>query len=99
MALETLDDFFDLNDFAVEGVYTPSPGSPRTIKCIFDSSFQAVNLDTGVVESAGPQAVVKDSDITGAKHGETLVINSTTYYIRGIQPDGTGLTVLALSKD
>lgn len=82
-----------------DAVYTPQGGAASAIKVIFDNEYRAVNIETGQVESAGPQATCKTSDVANAKHGETLVINSTTYYIIEIQPDGTGFTILILSRN
>lgn len=82
------------SDFGINATF-----AAQTIKVIFDNDFQAVNLAAMSVESAGPQAVVKDTSIPGAVHGSTLIIGAVTYYIRGIHPDGTGLTTLVLSKD
>lgn len=82
------------SDFGIDATF-----ASQTIKVIFDNDSRAVNLDTMSVESSGPQAVVKDISIPGAVHGSTLIIGGVTYYIRGIHPDGTGLTTLILSKD
>lgn len=88
-----------LNDFAVDAAFSHAGGAASNIKIIFDNDFKAINLITGEVELAGPQAICKTSDVSTAIHGDTLVINSITYYIIGIQPDGTGITILILSRD
>lgn len=70
-----------------------------SIPVIFDDSYKLVNALTGGIESSGPQATCKDTDISGAAHGDSIIIRDTTYYVTGIEPDGTGSTVLTLSKD
>ena len=94
-----IDDIF-LTDFAVDATYTPSGGVVKTIKVVFDSEYLSVQVvgDVGV-ESETPTAHCKTSDLTGVKHNDTLVIEGTTYYVTEIHPDGTGMTLLILSKD
>ena len=79
--------------------FSHSGGVAVDISVIFDNDFRAVNMADGVIESAGPQAVCKSSDVASAVHGDTLAISGTTYNIIGIEPDGTGMTTLILSKD
>jgi len=89
-----------LTDFAEGALYTPAGGDTKTIKVTFDNEYVAVKAaGDAYIESCGPAAYCKDSDITGAKHNDTLVINSITYYVIEIHPDGTGMTTLILSKD
>lgn len=90
---DDIDFFFDV--FGVNGVYDGT----TTVETIFDDSFERINLDTGEVEGSSPQVVIKTSAIANIAHGKTLLINSITYYIRGVQPDGTGMTRLILSKN
>lgn len=91
-----LDIFFSSDGFAVQATY-----EGRIINVIFDSEYQALEmLGGGVgVESSSPSALCKTSDVSNAKHGDTLTISGTTYYVTGVQPDGTGITRLLLSKD
>lgn len=82
-------------DFGVAATYTPAGGAAASITVLFDNAFVAAEG----VESLGPAATCKASDVANARHGDTLVIDSTTYNIIGIHPDGAGLTLLLLSKD
>jgi hypothetical protein len=50
------------------------------------------------VESAQPAALVRDSDVAGVVHGKLVVRGAVTYAVRGVHPDGTGLTLLVLEK-
>lgn len=93
-----LSTFVDSDDFATSATYTPSGGVASTINVIFDDEFHELNAETNSVETSSPQAWVVDSDVSGVAHGDTLVISSTTYYVRGVHPDGTGITLLILSK-
>ncbi|MBI3582379.1 MAG: hypothetical protein HY096_00330 [Nitrospinae bacterium] len=91
-------DVFFSDDFAQDATYTPQGGSASTIKVIFDNDFKTIDMATGI-ESAGPSVTCKALDVASVKHNDTLVISSVTYYVSGIQKDGTGITILLLSKD
>jgi|SRR3989304_1157905 len=82
----------------VDATYTPQGGQASAIKVIFGNDFKVVDLSTGI-ESAAPAVTCKSSDVASVKHNDTFVINSVTYYVSGIQQDGTGITILILSKD
>lgn len=91
--------FISTDDFAVSVTYTPDGGEATTISGIFDDEYQAMNTETGEVETSPPQIQVSSDDVEGVSHGDTIIKRATTYNIIGIHPDGTGLTVLILSKD
>jgi len=84
-------------EFAVTATYQPSSGPARTVRGIFDSAYQLADPGayTGVA-SAEPAFTCRSSDVSGARQGEALTVNGTTYRIRTPQPDGTGVTVLML---
>ncbi len=89
-----LDVFINADEFAVDVTYNAA-----TIQGVFDDEFSsAVEGEMGV-ESTVPQVTVKTSDVSSATHGETMTINSVNYNIIGIQPDGTGMTLILLSED
>lgn len=88
-----------LADFGSSATYTPSGGSPSTITVIYDEPYLGVDPDGQVaVESKNPTCLAKTSDVSDATHGATLVISSTTYNVVGVQPDGTGITILELEE-
>lgn len=88
-----LTNFFNTDEFADSATYTHA-AVPATIKVIFDDDYQAVQG----VESSGPVALAKTTDVSAAIHGDTLVINTVTWYVRGIQPNGD-TTLLILSRE
>ncbi len=91
---DDLDIFLDDNEFAANVIL-----NSVTIQGIFDNEFlEAVEGEMGV-ETTIPQVMVKSSDIASAVHGDTMTINSVVYNIIGIQPDGTGMTLILLSED
>ncbi|MCF6147274.1 MAG: hypothetical protein E3K37_01300 [Candidatus Kuenenia sp.] len=85
-----LDTFLDTDDFGTAITY-----GGNTIYGIFDSAYESADG----VESSGPQVVVKSSDVPVIAHGAAMVIAGTTYYVINAQPDGTGISVILLSKD
>ena len=101
MAVETDTEraiFFDSDDFASSATFTDvSAGTSSTIKGIFDkeSIEQAVG-EAGIIEEV-PMFTCKTSDIPNATFNDTLVIDSVTYYIKELLPDGTGVTRITLS--
>ena len=90
--------FFDSDDFASSATFTDvSSGTSSTIKGIFDkeSVEQAVG-EAGLIEEV-PVFTCKTSDVSDATFNDTLAIDGTTYYIKEILPDGTGVTRITLS--
>ena len=89
--------FFDTSDFGLSGTFTPSGGSSSTISGLFDSDYQLADLGGGVgVASADPRFVCRTVDVASAASGDALVVSSTTYTIRTVEDDGTGVTTLVL---
>jgi len=96
--VETADDrALLLADFGVTATYTPSGGASSSITVIFDNEF--IPVDTGASVSFAmrqPKALARSADIPNVAEGDILVVNSTTYVIRIVMPDGTGMTELML---
>lgn len=91
---DDLDVFFRIDDFAIEAEY-----KNNTIKVIFDKDYKAVSVHDGEVGSFGPVVTCKTSDVQGIIPGDELKINGTSYYVKDIQPDDSGLTILPVSSD
>ena len=91
--------FFDSDDFAVSATYTPSGGTATSISGIFDDTFETVETGGFIpVASSSPMFQVKTSDVSSAAEGDALTVNSTSYVIRVVMDDGTGVTMLQLEK-
>ncbi len=71
--------------------------SGGTIKIFFDNVY----IEAEGVETREPQCTCISTDVSGAAHGDEIIISGTTYKIRGIQPDlpSPNQTTLILSKD
>jgi hypothetical protein len=102
MAVETADElaiFFAVDDFGVAATYTPSGGSPVTVNGIFDNEFfEADAGGTVAVAIQQPRFQCRTSDVASAAEGDAITINSVSYIIRVVQPDGTGVTTLVLEE-
>lgn len=87
--------------FDEEVLFTPSGGQARPVRAIFDNPYQGTQYAQGdiEIESSGPKATCRDTEVAGVAHGDTLQIRGKTWYVLEVQPDGTGLVVLILSED
>ncbi len=92
--INDLDVFFNEDEHAVDITYNST-----TIQGVFDNEFIAAADDSIGVETTSPRVQVKTSDVLTAVHDDIMTINSIAYKISGIQPDGTGTTLILLSQD
>lgn len=96
--LNSVDEYFDTSDFAQLANF--DQGAVHTvIPVIFDAAYQVSNIGDIAVQNAAPRVTCKSSDVAGANHTGTITISSVVYKIVEVQPDGTGITELVLSKD
>ena len=56
--------------------------------------------DDAPVDSNAPRLTVRTAEAqrAGIGHGAVLTIEGETYVVRGVQPDGTGMTVCVLEE-
>lgn len=97
MGIETDADRDSMLDPDVFGVQVTYNGT-TAINVIFNDAYEAANPATGEVETTYPNVLAKTSDIAGAKHRDTFLINGKTYEVIKIQPDGEGMTLLSLTE-
>ncbi len=83
--------------FADHGVDATWNGT--TFKVIFHNEYEAVSLFGVEIESKNPFMEVKDTDIAGMAHGNTVTINATAYKVKNIQAGEFGTKIVILSKD
>lgn len=102
MAVETsadILDFFGIDDFAENATYTHVGGSASTVPGIFDEPQASRNAtDMMDITIPAPQFVCRTVDVPNAADGDSIVIRSTTYYVRVVLTDGTGVSTLLLEK-
>lgn len=96
MFTEDLTPFFDtVNGFAETVTYQGS----SQIDVIFDDAFVNVGVgQLGGVESRKPACLAREADVPNVAHGHTVKRGAVTYHVIGVEPDGTGVTLLVLEK-
>jgi hypothetical protein len=85
---EILSEFLDDDDFAVKVTYNGS----TVINGIFDKAY----VEAAETESYRPILICEE--IIGMAQGDTILIDSDSYEIVNVRPDGTGLVTLILKK-
>jgi hypothetical protein len=87
--------FFDIDEFGVAATY--NGGS--TVNGIFENEYFDGLDGAGIpIETSQPRFSCATSDVSGASHGDTLLISGTTYNVVGVQPDGSSVTVFLLEE-
>lgn len=89
MFTEDLSPFFSTADFASTALWSVGPAA---VEVIFDNEY----FETLSTAGRQPVAWVRDAQLPTVATGQTLTINGTAYTIVGIEPDGTGVTMLRL---
>lgn len=93
-----IDEFFQ--DFTVTATFSPDVNSSREIEVIFDNSYSLNILRTDFeVANLSPQVIVRTTDVSDVSLSSTIEVEGTTYNVTAIEPDGTGITVLRLSRN
>jgi|TARA_Y100000289_G_scaffold41463_1_gene41095 hypothetical protein len=98
MALETaqdLENFFDTETHGSTATVTIN-GTGSSISVIINKEYFAIAGESVDVDGTQPVVTCRSSDVTGIDTDDTITIDSVTYNIVNIQPDGTGITVLIL---
>jgi len=92
---EDLAGFFDVNDFATVGQWVNGT-STASVVGLFDSPYARAALSIPGFESARTTFIGVEADFPGVAHGQTLAVLGTSYTIRGVEPDGSGVVRLIL---
>lgn len=90
MFAEDLAPFFD----TVGGFAQTATVGGSSFPVIFDKAY--VSALGGMVESTGPACVAKTADVASVVQGTSITIAAVVYAVTGVEPDGTGTTVLHL---
>lgn len=87
---EELSAFFDTTDgFAVAATV-----GAATVNGIFDKAyFESIN-----VQGDQPMFLCASADVASVVHGTAVTISAVNYKVVGVEPDGTGMTLLRLEK-
>ena len=82
--------FFSTSDFAVTGTLAGSP-----VTGIIDAQYIEA---LGDVEGRQPVFLLPTASAPSVAHGQVLVVGAKTYKVRGVESDGTGVTLLRLEE-
>jgi hypothetical protein len=96
---DNLNDFLNVNDFAVTGSWTPTGGTATSVVGILLNPTAVSSPQSGEVLLSDVEFLCKTSVVTSAVEAEPIVIGGVTYYILTNEPDGTGMTRLRLGKE
>lgn len=91
--------FCDPAVFGSVAIWHKTNASDVPIRCIFDGETQLQDPDTGQVVTSAPQMWAATQDLTGLARNDRIEFSGLFYRVKSVQPDGTGLTVVELSKD
>lgn len=91
---EDLSAFLSTSDFAVSALYNGT----TTIPVILDTVYYEDQSGQVGTQGTTPVATARTADVPGVAHGTALVINAVNYKVVGVEPDGTGITMLRLEK-
>lgn len=89
---EDLTVFFDTDDFGVVATI-----GAASVNVIFDNAYLGIEGET-VVAATQPMVYARTSDVSSVVAGNTVIVNSVTYTVVGVHPDGTGVTQLILRR-
>lgn len=94
--------FFNDTEFTDSATFTGMFG-PIEISVYFDTEDDVVfdgrgDLDSNVSASV-PSVTCKSADVADAEYGDSVVVNSITYYVIDIDPPLNGTRKLYLSED
>jgi hypothetical protein len=85
---EDLTVFFNVAEHA-----TAATLSGAAVTGIYDNAYDDA---FGAIGMTGPAFVMASASVGAATIGSTLVVSGTSYRVRSIQPDGTGVSRLLL---
>ena len=91
--------FTSTDDFAVSAAFKLTAASGAvSIKGNFFKEGVSYPGENAEMETTDPVIQCLTSDVEGADHDSTLVIDSVTYYVRSNKPDGLGMSILELCE-
>jgi len=84
----------DLSSYFVDFGVDATVGA-AAVRGIFDNDFLTT---LGVTAGSGPVLLLPAASVGSAAQGDSVVIAAVSYTITGLEPDGTGLTLLRLQE-
>ena len=87
----------EFREFAEPAVWTPQGGSATEICGIHDLISELIDIGE-IIEQDGVAATlnVATSIVPGIAQDDTVTVRGSTYRVIGVEPDGTGRTIVVL---
>lgn len=95
LTADLTDVFHNADDFNTGAVYNGT----EIVYGYFDNEYLSVLLEGDVAaESVQPMFRLPLSSVPNVAHGDTFLIDSVTYTVHNVQPDGLGSVLVLLDK-
>lgn len=87
--------------------YYPCYGNSDVFECwlegeehvaLFGDPFAPVKLISGVVETLQPAVTIRSEDMQTLQHDDRFKVRGDLYSVTGVEPDGSGMTVVRLKN-
>jgi len=91
-----LADFGQVVTFSPGDTFPNRNDSTSDITAIFDNGYFAVALGQTEADNKTPTLLARSADVADAAHKSMIEVGAAVYKVVGVEPDGTGLTVLNL---
>jgi hypothetical protein len=88
----------NVNEFGVVAIWKKS-GGDVVLRVIFESESQTVDPGTGQTITTAPEMWCSTKEINGMGRNERIDFDGLVYRVKNVQHDGTGLSVVELTKD
>lgn len=90
----------DSDPMAETASYTRFGHAAADIRGWFDNeSADDEGRGRGRIQNSEPQFTCATADVEYVSNRDTLVISGITFYVMGFEPDGTGLTIIKMSRN
>ena len=99
--VEDLDNvIFNTDEFAEDITYSPSGGSPYSLKGIFDHEYEDINPETNeAIVSEQPNVQVDENKLQAEpKPNDEVTIRSVVYKVIKSEKNGVGVTRILLHR-
>lgn len=87
---ENMAEFFNGDEFATSALYNGSV----SVNVIFDYAY----VDQYGTASTNPLITANAADFSAATVGQSLVVGGVNYKIQSLEPDGTGIVRIELTR-
>lgn len=85
--------------FGQDVVFEFEDGTERKIRAIFDNGFYDTSVGETVLDTTQPRLTCRTEDILGIPRESIVLVNDRRYSVIQFQPDGTGISTVALAHE